>query len=414
MRKILTGGVARFLSSVGNLILPLFIAKYYSAESLGYFTLYLSVVIFLSYFCRLGMERAIVRLCSNSRMNKLGSGRYVVRVFLCSCFVTIAVFISFDSQIIEFISDGFLAELLLYGMWAVFPFSAIYLISAYLKGVNKPIASLFADPGLVGLAVSSFLIISDRFGVLPTLADLVLVYNVLNWLLLGFYLVFCFNKKTIRSKVFSRGGFKGRGVFIRSSCVFMAIGLTQYIQQVCMTFFVGHVVDANEVGIVRFAERISLLVPFPLLVINAIYSARFSFFFSKKEKNKLKSDYKSSVLASVFLGGSIVGCILFGWNFVLAIFGMEYSDAWNYLLPLLVAQFVNVLTGPSDTLLGMTGNERTLLLISIVSAVLILPVFYFFAVYYSLLWAIYAMAVVMVLRNLIQAYFARLVMYKMA
>lgn len=403
------GSAARFFSSLGNLIFPFIIAKYYDARFLGYFTLFLSVVMFLSYFCRLGMERTIIKYFSRDGGAAGGATQFVLKIFFFASVVVVFLFSFFREYIVGFFSDDVLVGYLRYGISAVVPYSGIYLVSAYLKSQGRSTVGLLSDPGLVGLIMTLVVIVMDSVHMLPTEYTIVICYTVLTWLMLFVVVAtVVFNYMPSLS-----GEFLYKKEFVATSAVFLGIGLMQYVQQICMTFLVGHVVDATEVGVVRFAERISLLVPFPLLVINAIYSARFSKLYSKNNKKTLLLEYRRSTFISLALGGGVIFAILLGWSSLMGYFGGEYSGALVFLYPLLISQFINVLTGPSDTLLGMTGGERVIFKIALVSAVLIVPLFYVMAAYYSLVSAIYAICVVMICRNLLQAYFANSVLKKM-
>lgn len=408
MRLFVLGGMARFSASIGNLVLPLVVAKFYSLDELGYFTLYLSTIILVSFFVRFGLDRVIIKYVSGFSNRKAGFLKFATLCFL----VAVAAVFLFSLFFLRFLSNAIggdeFYQYLYLGMNAVIPFSGIYLLASFLKGMSRSTVGLFVDTGVAGSLIS-ILVVVLVYGAsyVPTLLDLVLIYSASLWLV--FIAVFLLFFSDIKSGYMAGTlkEFVEWPLALRTASVFMCIGLSQYAQQACVTFLTGSLVNVETVGLIRFAERLALFVPFPLLVINAIYSSRFSRLYIRKDYEALRREYLQSSVLSLISGGMISIAIYLGWDFIVGFYGEQYGAAKVFLVAFLLAQFFNVLTGPSDTFLGMTGAEGLLLRIAVISAVLLTVIFYLFARYGSIIHAVYFMLLIMIFRNLAQAYFAR-------
>lgn len=118
----------------------------------------------------------------------------------------------------------------------------------------------------------------------------------------------------------------------------------------------------DGVGVYKVALQGVALMLIAQNGIGAVLTAKFSEGFASNDLKKIVRISDSSVLVFSVIGvvsfGTFVG---FGETFVQLFFGERYQGATTVLIVLGAGQLVNAFTGPSMTLLVMSGNERSAL-----------------------------------------------------
>ena len=99
-------------------------------------------------------------------------------------------------------------------------------------------------------------------------------------------------------------------------------------------------------------------------------------------------------------------CVVFP-EFVMQLFGNEFVTAAPLLVVLSLGQLVNVATGSVGFLLIMSGNERTMKYITIVSSILSLTLLVTLSHWHGVLGAAWAMAVGLAIQNLAALYYVK-------
>jgi len=145
---------------------------------------------------------------------------------------------------------------------------------------------------------------------------------------------------------------------------------------------VGAIRGADEAGIYSAASRISNLVVFGLMAINAILAPMISELYHTGQKQKLQ---RIITLAAkgIFVFTLMVSIILaVSGKFVLSLFGLEFVIAFVPLLILLSGQVINSLAGSVGLIMTMTGHQNQAgaiiagsAAVNIVLNVLLIPLF---------------------------------------
>ena len=123
-----------------------------------------------------------------------------------------------------------------------------------------------------------------------------------------------------------------------------------------------------DVGVFNAALRTSLLLGLFLISINSIVAPRFAALYQRDDLPGLERTARWSTM--LLTGLSLPVCALFlvlpAW--VMSWFGDEFVTAGkNVLLILTLGQIVNVMTGPVNYLLMMTGHEKDMRRVALVS-----------------------------------------------
>jgi O-antigen/teichoic acid export membrane protein len=138
--------------------------------------------------------------------------------------------------------------------------------------------------------------------------------------------------------------------------------------------------SSEEVGIFGVANRVVLLVGFLLGAVNAVLSPKFAELYVKKDVFALEKTSKRVALVTTILASPLLITLIMGGEWILGLFGREFSSGSTVLAILALGQYVNIFCGSIGQLLVMSGNEadvaRGMILLAIVlilTCVLLMP-----------------------------------------
>lgn len=113
-----------------------------------------------------------------------------------------------------------------------------------------------------------------------------------------------------------------------------------------------------EVGVYGTALRVALLTKFILVAVNSVVSPRIAALYENGSEEELDRVSRHAVKICTLLATPPLLVFVVKPEFVLSLFGSEFTAGAAPLIVLAVAQFINVSTGPVGYLLIMTGRER--------------------------------------------------------
>lgn len=204
--------------------------------------------------------------------------------------------------------------------------------------------------GLPGLMVNNAIIL-----VISSIANLIIAFKILPELRFNFLL---FNREIFK-KLFSFG-YKLQTSKIASLLHF-------HLDKILIAYFLN-------IGFVAYYAIASSLVSsvkeVPLILISAIFPAA-SELEARMEKEKLKELYLRSLKYLVLTGTpAFLGIFALAHPFMYAWLGAGYGRSATTLQLLLIASFINILTGPGFTILNGMGKPQYGMYTSIASAIM--------------------------------------------
>jgi O-antigen/teichoic acid export membrane protein len=132
-------------------------------------------------------------------------------------------------------------------------------------------------------------------------------------------------------------------------------------------FFVG----AADIGNFQVALSTATLASVILTAINSIIAPQFTTLYTNGEKKKLQ---RLTVLSArfVFVLNILVSAvfIIFGKNLLTFVFGTKLIAAYPALVILLIGQIINSFMGSVNILLNMTGYEKDVMKIMVITSIL--------------------------------------------
>ncbi len=120
----------------------------------------------------------------------------------------------------------------------------------------------------------------------------------------------------------------------------------------------GVIGNTSDVSFLSVCIRLVSVISLVLVTMNMMYSPQISKLSSGINKTELKEFVNKITNLLIVFTLPLVLVMFFLSKEVLLLFGAEFIEASLYLKILLVASFVNVLVGPTGSVLNMSGNEK--------------------------------------------------------
>ena len=151
-------------------------------------------------------------------------------------------------------------------------------------------------------------------------------------------------------------------------------------------------------------QRISFLISFALIAVNYIAAPKFASLFKQKKIIELKelSMFCSRILFIIAI--PLCALLFFLSAEILLLFGEDYVNA-SYLLQVLIfGQFINIICGPVAFLLNMTGNEKDMRNILLLTGILSIILGFILTFHYGVLEAAISTSTSLIIQNLLAVF----------
>lgn len=245
-------------------------------------------------------------------------------------------------------------------------------VSEYLRSINKSLVII------VLLALSVF-----GFGILNP------VYALVSGLLFTFVLslgyILRYFKKNKPGLLIDKG-LTAKEIFTTSSPMMMT-AVASFMLANAGTFFLEIYTTTDQVGIFMVCISLAQLVSLVLVVVNTISAPKFAELYWAGKMKELKKMVRQSSKIIFYVSLMIsVGLIVFS-DFILGVFGKEYTVENVVLIILVFGQVVNATAGSSGIFMNMTGNQTLRRNIMIITTVIVLLGYFIIVPIYGIIGA---------------------------
>ncbi|KPM75467.1 hypothetical protein AOG26_16905 [Pseudoalteromonas sp. UCD-33C] len=179
--------------------------------------------------------------------------------------------------------------------------------------------------------------------------------------------------------------------------------LIQWLPQLVVGFYLL----AESVAFFSVAQRIAMLTTFILMAVNLVVAPKFSAFHAKGDDVGIRKTALFSIRLLVLSALPIVLFMLLFPEFLMGLFGDEFKQGAVILQILVLGQAVNVVTGSVGFLLMMSGHERDMRLVTLISGFGVLISVPIFTKLFGAVGAAVATAFFISLQNLLAVYFVK-------
>jgi len=350
-----------FLRITGMLLffgLTLFLTNNYDATHVGQYDFSRALLIFLGGICVFGMHQAVIYYSGYLKahdslpyLKKVYGKMVVIVLALATLFFFTVTFL--NPQFIDSLFDKEVSRLVINSVFVLFFYGITLLNIDVFRAINKIyISEIYRNVLRYALFFGAILVL--YFTNNPQY--LVEVF-LLNFLFLGvistLYLCYYFSKiKTIESTI----DISYKDIVKRSGP--MAISaITYLLMQSVDIILLTKYSSFEQVAYYSVAIKLTTILSLVLASVNTVYAPTFAEWYSLKDFKSLKNGIKKSTrLIFVLTFPAILVVLLFS-NFILGLFGSEYTTAKSALIVLLVGQAVNALCGSVGVYMNMTGKQ---------------------------------------------------------
>lgn len=382
-------------------VFNLIIARQLGAEQSGYFFLAFSLAMLLSSICQLGFENTVLRFTGANSANGF-TVKYILN-FALSYSIPIASVIALvlyclAPYIAIYLFDMPLMEQSIqYIAPAVIGLSTVFIVAMSLQARQKLLASIpcqnIAHFLLCGAAVLLINVSTANIAALYLSLSLGLSASFFYWLAIK--------------------GLNNSGDVVNANELWLSarpnwvITIMSQAVQWSAPIIIGVFLVAEEVAFFSVAQRIALLTSFILMAINLVVAPKFASFEAKNDMVGMRKTALFSVRLLVLSALPIVLFMLLLPDFLMGLFGEQFKQGAVILQILVLGQAVNVITGSVGFLLMMSGNERDMRLVTMISGCGVLVSVPLFTSLYGVIGAAAATAFFISLQNLLAVYFVK-------
>lgn len=390
-KRILTGTAWALTGKLSAMLLGLivtgFLSRVLTKEAMGAYFLALGIVSLLSILSQAGLNQAVIRLVAHHMaLSEHGLAVSAVRKSYLVCLL-ISVFLggTFALGFGKFITNRFFASsalnevIFLIGILVV-PTALLAISSEIFRGFqNFREASFFSSqPVTGGFGVSLLLILlllGMRFAGIQMSLPLVIRLTIISWTLLlaiSIWILYIYLKKLgppDRLKI---------ATIAKLSMPILITNVTFYIISQADLWVSGYL--ANDADVALYGAASTMVKYFSAfnLLMSAVIAPFIAEMFARGEYHSLETLLQTTATIGIIPSLLLFLIFVFCGNYVLKlIFGPGYEPALHLLLIMGLGHLVNTATGNCGLLLVMTGNQITMMLISIFSALLMLVGYFF-------------------------------------
>lgn len=364
LREMLSKGAVAFgLKILGAglaFLLQFAIARYLGASGAGVYFLALTIITLVATVVRLGMDNSVTRFVAAHASEKNWSK---VKGVVCHATRITLVISMLASALLFFLAEWLatvvfnkpeLARPLQLMSLIITPLAVMTLYAKALQGLKRVRDTMLMQSVLAPLVASIALVI---FAPLLGISGAVLAYG------LGVMCTLCFGFWTWQRA--KSGWAQASAAFstktlLASSFPLLGAVLLGQIAQALPLLLLGRWGSSAHVGVFGAAQRTAALVSLVLIAANVIIAPKFAELYQKKDMAELSKVARHATLLMTAMASPAFGLFMLAPQWVMGLFGAEFSAGWVLLLIMALGQSVNVMTGSVGFLLAMTGQEKSM------------------------------------------------------
>lgn len=348
------GGVIIFFT------LTLFLTNFFPTQEVGKYDFTRSILLIIGGLCLLGMDQSIIYFSGVLKSSdQLGELKRVYKKMLTMVLgMSLTAFLIFliipNHLIASFFNKEEAPKLIFNTVLSIGAFAITLLNIDTLRALQKPFFSelyrnIYRHLSFLILAIIIFF--SNQTSWL-TEAFLISFFILALTSSLRVYIAFKEYKEYIPQELYSH-----KAIFKRSYPMALS-SISYFLMQSIDIVLLSKFTSFETVAYYAAAVKIATVTSLVLLSVNIIAGPKIAEFYTKNDKEALKTIVKkSSRLIVMFSIPAIIFLFLFS-EFILGLFGEEFVNAKHVLWVLLLGQFIRSLSGPIAIYMNMTGKQN--------------------------------------------------------
>lgn len=366
-------------------LLSLFLTNSFSAEIVGQYDFVRSFLMILSGASLLGTNQAIIYysgiLTSNKSFGSIRSIYFKMNfLILIACIILYTPLLAIDKETINQIFNKQGAyELVSLSLKGLVFYSITMLNIDTIRALKH---TLISEGFRNVFRYMPFFIFSIILYIIDSPEDLVV------WFIYSFIVIFIISSAVVYFFLFKKDFVTSKHQNFSSSSILktsypMALSaISFFLMQSTDVLFISAYDTFDSVAYYSIAVKLASVTALALISVNIVIAPKIATIYNDKNFYELKSILKKATRINVVISLPIIIVLLCFSEYILSTFGINYVLAKSALWVLLIAQFFNSVTGPSALYLNMTGRQKKLnvillisLLINIVLNIILVPTY---------------------------------------
>jgi O-antigen/teichoic acid export membrane protein len=349
------GAIGKLAAVAAAFLLQIIVSREYGATGTGYFFLTVSTVTVFAVLGRLGIDMAVVRFFAppaaegNILQIRYLYGRLLAILTVSSTALALLLLALSGPLATGVFEMPALADYIGI-MWAgVVPLAIIVFHARLFQAVKSPGLAVFSEAGLQNsLLVAALLLplVAGQVQWLWTYCAAIAAAILVSLFVYG-----------LRGPANGKRESSLREVLGSAWTLFPAVIVSRIVLPWASVIMLGIWGSAEEVGIFSAATRIAMLVSFAIIPVNSIAMPEFAAMFKAGRHDEIKKLARQASLLSLVIAAPVAAASFMAPDFVMSLFGAEFSEGGSALLLLVAGQLVNVVTGPASAILVVSGRE---------------------------------------------------------
>lgn len=401
----------RLVSMLSGLVVIAFITRLLDAGEVGFYFLSFSLVSILSLVSQLGMNFAVVRLIAESLGNeKHEQAASVARLALTlvgkavaviSCLGLFYVLVRPPEVFVELSLDRFV--LLVLALWYSFQ-TLLGVTAECLRGYHDVRAAAFYGvtlPGLLSITAMFLLwnlVASSSIDtVLTLLAGSIALSAVLGARRLG--------QKMLPTHGKGQADLSG---LISIAWPMWTTNITLLVLTQADIWIIGSFLTVDDVAVYGAATRLIMAISVSLMILNSVVSPDIADLFARRQLARLEQMLRNgTTLAAIPAALAMLVFYIAGERLLALLYGPFYGNGYPVLVVLGIGQLFNVISGPCGLVLLMTGYQRTMMKISVMTSLLAIVTSVYAAIHIGVLGVAAVFSGALIVQNILMMHFAR-------
>jgi len=409
--KVLSTGLARGFSAAGTLFFHFILARSLGVGDFGSFMMAYSIIVGLGFITRFGMPFAIIRFVGimyhDSKFGEIKKIRQDSIFFnLFNSLIASILLILFRHEISNIFFKNTNIENILFLFALALPFYSFQTIqSSFFKAIKLPQIAPYFESGLTliltGLAFGLFTILKIDTGSSLELASIVFVSSSIFVVLFGFLIL---DRHLRQIDGYKNSKMQAYSGFYKTLPDYAISAITSYLLRYSPSLLLGIYATNIDIGLYSAANSTAFILSFVLWIVSTVYAPYFASFYKNNRLHELRTLVINSTLYMMIIALPLYFIIVIFPKFILSLFGDSFVDARYGLIIIATAYLFNIITGPLAFLLGMTGFEKQLRNITLLTAFLTLSTSFILIPQFTFMGAVISTSIGLVFQNSISLY----------
>lgn len=356
---LLKSGPARLLSALGTMLLGIVLARTLSMADFGMYSFCMFVLVALSMLSRYGLESVLMRFGGAAwHQNDLdrfrGYGAWGLEMTSRNAILITALAMLLLGTI-DF-SRYFDAELMMWILVSLLPWSLLYAISAIFKSAHRAATGCLLEVGVVNhLTWMTVLVLKfagiDISAVLVAMISLcgVIIVCGIGLLLLKINDLWPKYEATIAGQ---------RSEFQQACRAMVFVVIMHLMANSGGLFFLGLFWNSSEVAVFSAPARLAQATILFTNLVTLIISPRLSGRYESGDQSGFRQVLRKGCLIVFAINFPVLIVIALSSPWIMKLMGATYVPHWPILSMMAIGQALNIVAGLAPTVLCMTGLEK--------------------------------------------------------